>query len=137
MKFNKVLILFCLALSLLALVLISESGRVLGVRDNEIIATRYFDFDQASFDSSPVRLRTICFLTTWDEYCTKADENIRSSQKKIPEDHVVFKADFDTAVDLKRQYGLNIKHECVVIDRTGEVIKRSAPENILMTLKSL
>lgn len=137
MKLNRILILTSIVLAFISLIVVTNSGRILGLATNENVRVRYFDFRQSAFDSSPARLRTVCFLASWDEYCKKADENILSSQGSIPDDQVIFKADFDSQVELKKKYGLNIKHECVVIDKSGEVIKRTAPENILKSLKYL
>ena len=109
-------------------------SRVLGGVSLQIGPPNYLNYSKQEFDSHADKIRAICFMAEWDAYDEKVDSEIRSSGKRIPTNTVIFRADFDKESDLKKQYSIYIRHECLVFDSQGVVSKRVNPEKILSTL---
>jgi len=122
-----------LFLSVLGLAAIPAS-RVLGIKNASTGTPRYIDYSPQSFASESKNTRAICFLADWCEYCQNVDSEIRSSGKRIPANSVIFKADYEKEVELKKKYSIDVKHECLIFDHQDNVINRVAPDKILSTL---
>jgi len=109
-------------------------GKTKGQTHSRIGPPNYLNFTHESFDSLAGNTRAICFMSDWNVYDEKVDLEIRSSDKRIPQDVVIFRADFDTEYELKKKYSIDIKHECLIFDKQGSITKRVNPEKILSTL---
>ncbi|KKT35576.1 MAG: hypothetical protein UW62_C0026G0004 [Candidatus Collierbacteria bacterium GW2011_GWB1_44_35] len=125
---------FVLITLLLVILLREPVSRVLGGVSVEIGPPNYLNYSKEEFNSHSDKVRAVCFMAEWDAYDEKVDSEIRSSEKRIPTNTIIFKADFDKELDLKKQYSIYIKHECLIFDSQGGVSKRVNPEKILSIL---
>lgn len=130
---NRILILG-LGLFILVLLITIPAVKVLGVSAKEEMPLRYVEYSDSLFQSEANNNRAICFLADWCEYCQQIDTQLKSSSRLVPKNAIIFKADFEKEVALKKKYAVNIKHECLVFNKDGNVIKRVSPEKILSVL---
>lgn len=64
------------------------------------------------------------FNAAWCSTCKKARDNIESDLSAIPADLTIVVVDFDTAIDLRRTYGVGVQHTFVHIDNQGNQVKK-------------
>lgn len=60
------------------------------------------------------------FHATWCPSCKALDTDITAHADSIPAEVAIFKVDYDTATDLKRQYGVTTQHSVIEINAAGE-----------------
>ena len=69
--------------------------------------------------------QTILFFhASWCPTCKVAQADILDNQDTIPENLIIFKADYDKESELKRKYGVTIQHTFVEIDDQGERVQK-------------
>lgn len=73
----------------------------------------------------------IFFAATWCPSCQALDKDINASLSEIPAGVNIFKADFDSQVELKKKYGVTSQHTMVQVDQNGELINKWAGGVIL------
>ena len=56
--------------------------------------------------------------------CRSAEKDIKRNLNVIPEDIVIFKADYDSEKTLKQKYGITYQHTFVYVDAAGEAIAK-------------
>jgi thiol-disulfide isomerase/thioredoxin len=83
----------------------------------------YTDYSEDAFQAASDQKRVYFFHAAWCPTCKTADEEIRSNSDQIPEDVVVFKADYDEETALKDQYGVTYQHTFVYVDENGDMIE--------------
>jgi thiol-disulfide isomerase/thioredoxin len=83
----------------------------------------YTDYSENAFETASGQKRVYFFHATWCPTCKAADEEISSNSDQIPEDVVVFKADYDEETDLKDQYGVTYQHTFVYVDENGDAVE--------------
>lgn len=66
----------------------------------------------------------IFFHASWCPSCRALDKNIKENENDIPSDLVILKADYDTATEMKQQYGITTQHTLVQIDQDGSMITK-------------
>ena len=59
------------------------------------------------------------FHAAWCPTCKEADKNLTGDPASIPAGTTVVKTDFDTATELRQQYGVTVQHTFVQVDATG------------------
>ncbi|HCI04242.1 MAG: thioredoxin family protein [Candidatus Peribacteraceae bacterium] len=62
------------------------------------------------------------FRATWCPSCVKEDKNLKSlypSQDMLP----IYKVDYDSNMDLRKRFGVNMQHTFVRLDKKGNVVK--------------
>lgn len=62
------------------------------------------------------------FYADWCATCKKARENFEASLREIPEDLTIVVVDFNTAIDLRKEYGVTVQHTFIQIDNEGEAL---------------
>lgn len=62
------------------------------------------------------------FHAAWCPTCRAAESNFRAVS--FPDGLTMLKIDYDTATDLKRQYGITYQHTYVQVDTQGNLIKK-------------
>ncbi len=89
-------------------------------------AVHYLPYSKAAFDAAKSMKRVLFFHATWCPSCRATDADIVTQQGDIPEDVVIFKADYDKEVALKKQYGIISQHSFVLTDSSGKALKKWA-----------
>lgn len=84
-------------------------------------AGRYLSYDEyqassAEFKGSDV---VLFFNADWCSTCKLARDNFQASLNQIPNDLTLVVVDFDTAVDVKKKYGVTFQHTFVHISDSG------------------
>ncbi|MCH8518356.1 thioredoxin family protein [Candidatus Gracilibacteria bacterium] len=64
----------------------------------------------------------IFFAASWCPSCQVADRNLMSSD--IPEGLTILKADFDSEVVLRQEYGVVVQHTFVSVDADGDQLRK-------------
>lgn len=78
-----------------------------------------FDADRASYADGDV---VLFFHASWCPKCQETDANLNASG--IPEGLTVVKVDYDSANDLRQQYGVTLQHTFVQVDAGGEQLAK-------------
>lgn len=78
-----------------------------------------------AYDSSLVGATdntVIFFAATWCPSCVAADRNLVSAE--IPNGITILKADYDSEIDLRREYGVTSQHTFVSVDAEGKQLRK-------------
>lgn len=102
------------------------------------VAGTYQNYDAEMIAQSTAEHIVLFFHATWCPSCRALDADITAKAATIPAGVEIYKIDFDTAIDLKRQYGITRQHSIIQTSPAGEVIGSvshgSTLEAILATL---
>ena len=106
--------------------MMAEPTVVMTPGDNAMMKkeSRYMTYSKASFDAAKGKKRVYFFHAPWCPTCRPADSEFQANMDSIPEDVVLFKTDYDSSTDLKRQYGITYQHTFVLVDDQGNEIKK-------------
>ena len=83
----------------------------------------YLDYSKEAFDKAAGQKRVLFFKASWCPSCRSADKDFTANLKKLPENVVIFKADYDTEVALKKTYAITRQHTFVYVDKAGKSLK--------------
>lgn len=86
--------------------------------------SRYKPYSLAAFEAARDKKRVLFFHAPWCPTCRPADASFQQNADAIPEDVVLFKTDYDSSTDLKKQYSITYQHTYVLVDDTGREIKK-------------
>lgn len=86
--------------------------------------SRYVVYSKAAFDAAKGKKRVYFFYAPWCPTCRPADAEFQKNVSQIPEDVVLFKTDYDSSTDLKKQYNVTYQHTYVLVDDTGREVKK-------------
>jgi thiol-disulfide isomerase/thioredoxin len=64
------------------------------------------------------------FHASWCPTCRAADKSIASNIATIPDGVHILKVDYDSATDLRREYGVTTQHTFVQIDANGNFVTK-------------
>ncbi len=64
------------------------------------------------------------FKASWCPSCRALDSNIKANLATLPADLTILEVDYDTAIDLRQQYGVTTQHTLVQVDAEGILIKK-------------
>lgn len=64
------------------------------------------------------------FHAPWCPVCVGMEADIKATLSDFPVGSKIFKADFDTELDLRKQYGITIQSTIVIIDKDGKVAEK-------------
>lgn len=64
------------------------------------------------------------FNAAWCSTCKVARDNFEASLDQIPIDLTIVVVDFDSAAELRKQYGVTVQHTFVQIDASGEAVTK-------------
>jgi thiol:disulfide interchange protein len=86
----------------------------------------------ANADKSPV---VLFFHAEWCPTCKALDKNIKENPEDFKKTGItLLKIDYDTATDLKKQYGVTSQSTFIQVDSSGKEIKKSGA---LVTVEAL
>ena len=75
-----------------------------------------YDAERSAYDSTDV---VLFFNAQWCSTCKVARDNIEADLAAIPSGLTIVVVDFDTANDLRQQYGVTVQHTFVQVDAAG------------------
>lgn len=81
--------------------------------------SRYVVYSKTAFDAAVEKKRVYFFHAPWCPTCRPADKEFQNSMDQIPEDVILFKTDYDSSTDLKKQYNVTYQHTFVQVDNAG------------------
>jgi len=87
-------------------------------------AGRYVEYSPEAFAAAEGQRRAIFFYASWCPTCRPSDAEFRSETSRIPEDVVLFRANYDTETELKERYGVTYQHTFVQVDGNGGAVAR-------------
>lgn len=64
------------------------------------------------------------FHAPWCPVCVGMEADIKASLSDFPAGSKIFKADFDTELDLRKQYGITTQSTIVIIGQDGKVVEK-------------
>jgi len=80
----------------------------------------YTAYDADAIAQSDAEHIVLFFHATWCPSCRALDADIVANADDIPTDVEIYKIDYDTATDLKRQYGVTTQHSIIEISSNGQ-----------------
>ena len=86
-------------------------------------SSNYLAYTKEAFDKASSQKRVLFFAASWCPSCRAADKNLNQNLTKIPENTIVFKADYDTETALKTKYKITRQHSFVFVDAKGIALK--------------
>ncbi len=66
------------------------------------------------------------FHADWCGTCTALEKDINNNIDELPKDAKILKVNFDTEIELKKEYGVLLQSMFVVLDKDGNVIEKLA-----------
>ena len=88
------------------------------------IESRYVTYSKAAFDAARGKKRVLFFHAPWCSTCRPADAAFQKNDSLIPEGVILFKTDYDSSTDLKKQYAVTYQHTFVLVDDAGIEVKK-------------
>ncbi|MEK7801021.1 MAG: thioredoxin domain-containing protein [Pseudomonadota bacterium] len=86
--------------------------------------SRYVAYSKSAFDGAKGNRRVFFFHAPWCPSCVPADKEFQANKDKIPENVVLFKTDYDSSSELKKQYVVTYQHTYVQVDDTGAMVTK-------------
>ena len=109
---------------MLGLVAVLGVSVVLAQSDTMIKSTGYIAYSKEAFDKASSQKRVLFFAASWCPSCRAADKNFNENLKKIPENVMIFKTDYDSETALKTKYKITYQHTFVYVDAKGLELKK-------------
>lgn len=82
----------------------------------------YKDFNKSEYESVKGQKPFVLFFhAQWCSTCRELEKNIKADLQQFPAGTVIFKADYDTEEDLKKEYKVTTQSVFVVVDGKGQV----------------
>lgn len=79
----------------------------------------YTEYDADAIAQSNAEHILLFFKASWCPSCRALDADIIANTKDIPAGVEIYTVDYDTATDLKRQYGITTQHSIIEISSDG------------------
>ncbi len=86
--------------------------------------SRYVPYNKTAFDAARGRKRVFFFHAPWCPTCRPADAEFQANASSIPQNVVLFKTDYDSSTELKKQYNITYQHTFVQVDDEGNIVTR-------------
>ncbi|HLD25297.1 MAG TPA: thioredoxin family protein [Patescibacteria group bacterium] len=86
--------------------------------------SRYVVYSPEAFDAAKNKKRVFFFFAPWCPTCVPTDKAFQANLNQIPEDVVLFKTDYDSSTELKKQYSITYQHTFVLVDDNGNEVKK-------------
>lgn len=87
-------------------------------------AGEYVTYTPENFAAAEGKRRVLFFHAPWCPTCKVLNQELLDDVEQLPADVVIFKTDYDTESDLKKQYGITYQHTLVQVDENGNTIKK-------------
>ncbi len=86
----------------------------------------YEDFSPEKLAAAKGKKIVLFFHAAWCPSCRFTNGDLDARRWDIPGDLLVFKIDYDTAMDLRRKYGVTMQHTFILVNEKGEMIKKGS-----------
>lgn len=86
--------------------------------------SRYMVYSKTAFDAAKGKKRVYFFHAPWCPTCRPADAVFQKDAALIPENVILFKTDYDTSTELKKQYAVTYQHTFVQVDENGREVTK-------------
>lgn len=88
---------------------------------------RYISLDQKEWDNAlGKKMIALFFHADWCPTCRTADAEISERVSELPNDSIVFKVDYDTATNLRQEFGVTQQHTVVFINTDQKATLRKS-----------
>ncbi|MFN3266775.1 MAG: thioredoxin family protein [Deinococcales bacterium] len=94
-----------------------------GTMQSTTMKSNYLEYSKEAFDKASSAKRVLFFAASWCPSCRSADKNFNENLKKIPENVMIFKTDYDKETALKTKYKITRQHSFVYVDAKGVALK--------------
>lgn len=85
----------------------------------------YGSYDAAAVTEAATNGEAVLFFhAPWCPTCKVLNSDIEASLDDIPSNVTIFKTDYDSQTELKRQYGVTYQHTLVHVDADGNIISK-------------
>ena len=89
------------------------------------VGARYVEYTPERFeDASGEFHRVYFFHASWCPSCRRAHREFRDNPDQIPENVVIFKLDYDTEAQLRREFAVVYQHTFVLVDEGNNLIQK-------------
>lgn len=109
---------------MLGLVAVLGVSVALAQGDTMMKSSGYTAYSKEAFDKASTQKRVLFFAASWCPSCRSADKNFTDNLKKIPENVMIFKTDYDSETALKTKYKITYQHTFVFVDAKGVELKK-------------
>ena len=93
--------------------------------------TRYQEYSPERFDAAAEEFHRIYFFhASWCPTCRRAHGEFLENLDRIPEDVVIFKLDYDTETQLRREFAITYQHTFVLVDESNQIIQKWTGGNL-------
>lgn len=87
-------------------------------------AGTYQEYDEALVPTLAQKGKVVIFFhASWCPTCTALDEDLIATEADFPDGLHVLKADFDTEINLRKEFGVTLQHTLVQVDADRKKIK--------------
>jgi len=86
---------------------------------------KYVDYAASTFTADTSATKLLFFHAPWCPQCRALDKDIR--ENNIPDGVTIFKVDYDTNQNLRKQYGVTIQTTVVKVDSNGTLVAKYIP----------
>ncbi len=90
-------------------------------KNSSYIIPGYVEYD-ATTVAATSGTRVLFFHAAWCPICKTLEKNIL--EEGVPEGLTIFKANYDTDIELRKQYGVSAVSSLVQIDDSGNLVKK-------------
>jgi len=82
-------------------------------------AGTYQNYDPSLVENSKAEHIILNFSATWCPSCRALDKDILANKDAIPAGVEIYKVDYDTSIELKKQYGVTTQHSLIEVAADG------------------
>ncbi len=82
----------------------------------------YQEYSEEAFKDADTFIRVLYFNASWCPTCNLNDKKLSSMD--IPEDMVILKVDYDSALELRQKYGITNQDTFVQVDEDGNEVAK-------------
>lgn len=103
----------------------------------EIFSGAYVEYNEEAVRvAAETGTAVLFFHAPWCPTCSALNKNIEANLEQIPNNVTIFKTDYDTYTDLKKQYGVTYQHTLVQVDAEGNQITKWSGGNTVDSIVS-
>lgn len=97
----------------------------------------YVDYNASQIAAAAASGDAVLFFhAPWCPTCAALNADIESNASEIPDGLTIFKTDFDSELELRKQYGVTYQHTLVQVDASGNMITKWSGGNTLDSVVS-
>jgi thiol-disulfide isomerase/thioredoxin len=100
-------------------------------------AGAYVSYSQSAYEAAKDKTRILFFHATWCPTCKAANADFEANLDKIPTNVFLFKTDYDKETSLKQKYAITYQHTFVLVDASGQAIKKWSGGSIDELIKNI